>query len=464
MPDVDRLLAEAGERWRAGQPGSPSLDPATLRRVDRPARLWPMFSAVIVVALAAVALGGLWAGRPPSGISTPTPTATVPAPTVPASCLVTAPRDDLGPLAPLVADLSLPSFLGWYGSPGLYTWVPRSGSAGPSTFIRTFWYSRAWSPADEPDPTIVVSAGRFGRGGESIIGGRAVSARSSELGTSMIVALELPSGGCWQIDATYRDQSLSYVVWVPIDGPTPSEPTPTPPSSAPSSTRPPSGYSQAAAIEAAVRLVDATGQTSLTVTGAVSGPYALVGGGGGVAAERWVWAVTVMGLAPPPDCPSGAPCPIVLSTTLVTLDYVDGTFLVMDSGSLAPAPFGEAVNLVSKLEVARVAGDWAEAWAVLSPLSQARIGSLEAFAALESAYDAKGGGFVIDDVVDGPFDEATRGYIGSELLDDLVGAGGDPSRAWLVYVTHPDEDGASASSVAYLVAEVGAGWRVWIAH
>jgi hypothetical protein len=229
MPDadkLDRLLVEAGDRWRAVQPGPPAID--TVWR--RPAGSWSPRSgllavaAALVVTLTAIAIGG---GGRPAPLPMPVPLVTKylasasPTPTVPSFCPVTL-HPDARPLASQTAGLSLPGFLVPYGRPDLWTTIPTSGSWATNTsmtggrFIRTFWYSDRWSMTDEPSPSISVSAGRLG-GGDSVTGSAAVNARSRELGDSMIVSLDLPSGGCWQITGTYRDQSLSYVVWIERD-------------------------------------------------------------------------------------------------------------------------------------------------------------------------------------------------------------------------------------------------------
>lgn len=222
MPDadkLDRLLAEAGDRWRAVQPGPPAIDAIWMRPRNeswvRATTLLVAAALVLVVGVATLGTGGRPAPTT-TAILSPSPSATVPG-----SCPVTL-HPNVAPLASQTAALSLPGFLVPYGQPELWTTIPRSGSWSSSTsttggrFIRTFWYSDRWSIADEPSPSISVSAGRLG-GGDSVTGSAAVNARSRELGDSMIVSLDLPSGGCWQITATYRDQSLSYAVWIDRD-------------------------------------------------------------------------------------------------------------------------------------------------------------------------------------------------------------------------------------------------------
>jgi hypothetical protein len=122
------------------------------------------------------------------------------------------------------------------------------------------------------------------------------------------------------------------------------------------------------------------------------------------------------------------------------------------------------MTIVSKFELARALANWDEAWGLLGPLSQQRIGPEAQFVALETTYNEAGGGFRIDQVIGGPFGPAMVDNFGlSAFLDDLVRAGGDPNQAELVIVTHPDEAGVGGSGT-YLVAHVTAGWRIWIVN
>jgi hypothetical protein len=108
---------------------------------------------------------------------------------------------------------------------------------------------------------------------------------------------------------------------------------------APSNIRPLAGISEAAAIEVAMKVAAEHASTSPAVLSAFAAHYADMGlGGGDVAGDRWVWAITLGGAFPAPHCGSGAAAPScgsVGSTMLVVLDYVDGTFLI----ATTPAPF-----------------------------------------------------------------------------------------------------------------------------
>ena len=36
----------------------------------------------------------------------------------------------------------------------------------------------------------------------------------ADFGSAMLMGIDVPTAGCWQITATYRKASLSYVAWV----------------------------------------------------------------------------------------------------------------------------------------------------------------------------------------------------------------------------------------------------------
>ena len=125
----------------------------------------------------------------------------------------------------------------------------------------------------------------------------------------------------------------------------------------------------------------------------------------------------------------------------------------------------EARNIAMKYEDSRTAPYWNLAWDFLAPFSQQRIGSLADFISLETAYNESGGTtYEVGEAIAGPFDETIAGYIGSDLLADAASSGVAPGRTYLVYVTHPDVDAASAGTTAYVIAQVGDVWRIWLAH
>jgi len=122
----------------------------------------------------------------------------------------------------------------------------------------------------------------------------------------------------------------------------------------------------------------------------------------------------------------------------------------------------EATRIATAFETARAAGAWPEAWAVLSPFSQKRFGSLSAFGGTEAADNAAGAAdFVIGDPSRDP-DLLDPAFLGEALFFDLKG-NAQLERAWLVGVRYPGVTGASAGSEDLVVAPLADGtWRVWI--
>jgi hypothetical protein len=42
----------------------------------------------------------------------------------------------------------------------------------------------------------------------------ATNASSGDIGTAMLVGVNLPTPGCWKITGRYKEDELSFVVWV----------------------------------------------------------------------------------------------------------------------------------------------------------------------------------------------------------------------------------------------------------
>lgn len=229
MPDVEELLREAGERWRAGQPGEPAIDPAEMvragtRRTGRvPAVGIVAMAAIIVVAtVALVGRGGrLDGGGGPLGSAPGT------SPPGRDTCPVTKPDPPFVPPAGYPAT-PLISGRGWYGSASLWTALHEDGEDWTGLPLtptglpqKTFWWSADWLPGAEPEPAITVSGRRLDQTG-TVTFGPGTNASAGDIGTAMLVGIDLPGPGCWEIAARYRSVKLSYVVWV---GPAMAAPT-----------------------------------------------------------------------------------------------------------------------------------------------------------------------------------------------------------------------------------------------
>jgi len=243
---VDRVLVDAGDRWRAAQPPAPSIDPILFTNGPRGAArerrrfVTPMALAGVIVAIvASFAFGRLTAPGSPVGSGPGSPGHTASAPPVaeaspsaaaspspsapsgsPATCDVT--RPDPVFTAPKPFPRTPPDNYGseWYGSADLWTMLDRDGEVwGPWLYAsppalpqKTFWWSVDWKSADEPEPTIIVTGRRLDGPG-SFTFGPGTNA-SADFGTAMLVGIDIPSYGCWELTAQFRQSKLSYVVSV----------------------------------------------------------------------------------------------------------------------------------------------------------------------------------------------------------------------------------------------------------
>lgn len=213
MTEIDELLSEAGARWRAAQPPAADLDLAAVTREEDASGRWLRFAAglaaaaVVVVAIGIVTQLG---ERGPSGpIVGDDPAASE---GIGAACAVT--RPDPAFVAPSPYPAVAPALYesDWYGSEELWTMLAPDGEAWAVGGQKTFWWSTAWAGASaDPEPAIRVTATRLDGPGsaESEPGTNAIR---EDFGEAMLVGIEIPSAGCWEITATYRGATLAYVV------------------------------------------------------------------------------------------------------------------------------------------------------------------------------------------------------------------------------------------------------------
>jgi hypothetical protein len=228
MHELDKRLDEAGERWRASQPPPATIDPAFLRRGGRrrAGRLLVSFAtgaAGAAIVLAVVGIGaqlGFW----PS-VDEPT-VGTAPSEAVGSSqaggetgCSVT--RPDPAFVAPSPWPANPPSYYesDWFGSEALWTMLDHEGEVwrfpvGPDHLSeKLFWWSVEWPGVrEEQQPGISVVGTRLDSAG-TFTAGPGTNA-NADFGEAMLVGVEIPSPGCWQITASYGDAVLSFVVLV----------------------------------------------------------------------------------------------------------------------------------------------------------------------------------------------------------------------------------------------------------
>ena len=107
----------------------------------------------------------------------------------------------------------------WHGTPKLWTILRTDGTwtALPHSedgySQKVFWWSEQYSVEEEPLPALTVTGRRLDGEAGSLVASEAMNA-TSDLGTSMLVGVTVPTEGCWEITGNYRGTELSFVVQV----------------------------------------------------------------------------------------------------------------------------------------------------------------------------------------------------------------------------------------------------------
>jgi hypothetical protein len=108
----------------------------------------------------------------------------------------------------------------WHGSEALAVLLNRSGAwrgMGPSHNYRDklFWWRQGYDGRAEPRPELVVSGRRLDGDALPASVSRVTNAHHADFGGwAMLVGVEFPAGGCWEVTGQYKGQTTSFVVRV----------------------------------------------------------------------------------------------------------------------------------------------------------------------------------------------------------------------------------------------------------
>lgn len=80
---------------------------------------------------------------------------------------------------------------------------------------KVFWWSRNWDWRTDHRPELIVTARRLDGPAPALRVSPATNAHAADIHHAMLVALDIPAPGCWEITGEYEGHRLSYVVWVP---------------------------------------------------------------------------------------------------------------------------------------------------------------------------------------------------------------------------------------------------------
>jgi hypothetical protein len=171
-------------------------------------------------ALPAVATPPVVAARLGEPVRTSPTVVVVPTPPPPAECAVTRPQNPAfvppAPNSPEPPDAA--EF--WYGSPALWTLLYQNGSwwALPHdeqgyTQKVAFW-RQGYNYAAEQQPDLTVTGRRLDGEAPPLVASTATNGFEAHVQSFMLVGVEVPTLGCWEITGRYGGHALSFVVWV----------------------------------------------------------------------------------------------------------------------------------------------------------------------------------------------------------------------------------------------------------
>ncbi len=137
----------------------------------------------------------------------------------PINCPVTTPPDPLfTPPAPYPQ--TPPGEYFWYGDASLWVALPQNGvwaelPHNPDGYTqKVFWWREGYIWTEEPEPDLTVFGQRLDEPAPPLKASRATNAFAEDIQSAMLVGVDIPTPGCWEITGRYRDAELSFVVWV----------------------------------------------------------------------------------------------------------------------------------------------------------------------------------------------------------------------------------------------------------
>jgi hypothetical protein len=137
----------------------------------------------------------------------------------PVNCPVTTPPEPaFTPPAPYPQQP--PGDYFWYGSTSLWTALPQNGvwaelPHNPEGYTqKVFWWREGYSWTEEPEPELSVIGQRLDDPAPPLNVSRATNAFAADIQSAMLVGVDFPTPGCWEITGRYAGTELSFVVWV----------------------------------------------------------------------------------------------------------------------------------------------------------------------------------------------------------------------------------------------------------
>lgn len=112
----------------------------------------------------------------------------------------------------------------WYGDEGLWTALPIDHTWSQLPYNpergygqKVFFQREGYNWKEEPQPALTVSGRRIdpeNSEGVTLTASDATNGYTPEDKSFMLVGVEIPTAGCWEITGRYGDAELTFVIWV----------------------------------------------------------------------------------------------------------------------------------------------------------------------------------------------------------------------------------------------------------
>ena len=79
---------------------------------------------------------------------------------------------------------------------------------------KVFWGQKGYQIEQEPQPELVVTGRRLDAEAPLLKAYPATNGYHPDTGDFMLVEVDIPTPGCWEISGEYHGNRLSFVIWV----------------------------------------------------------------------------------------------------------------------------------------------------------------------------------------------------------------------------------------------------------
>ena len=158
-----------------------------------------------------------------TAVASPTPSPQPPATGTPVSSLDTCPvtrppKPAFRPPEPYSQYAPWGYF--WHGTKSLWTAIPGDGvwaalPHNPEGYSqKIFWWREGYVITEEPEPGLTVTGRRLDGPAPPLMAWPATNAFAADIQSAMLVGVDFPTLGCWEVTGRYQDHELSFIVWI----------------------------------------------------------------------------------------------------------------------------------------------------------------------------------------------------------------------------------------------------------